>query len=159
MSFLELFKKKKKLGAFELPPPPLPLKPSSLEEEIPSIRPLERAEELPLPASQEDTFEAQQEFVSPEETHEEKSEPVFTDRTERVSVAPRRLFVSVDDYKKVMQGTNVIRAKLIETESAIKRLSALTTEETHIIEKWSKELADVERKLSRVDQVVAKAQL
>ena len=155
MSFLELFKKKKKLGAFELPPPPLPLKPSSFEEEIPSIRPLERAEELPLPVSQEDTFEAQQEFVSPEE----KSEPIFTDRTERVSVAPRRLFVSVDDYKKVMQGTNVIRAKLIETESAIKRLSALTTEETHIIEKWSKELADVERKLSRVDQVVAKAQL
>ncbi len=157
MSFLELFKKKKKQGAFELPPPPLPLKPSSFDEEIPSIRPPETMEELPFPP--QDEIETKQEFPPAEETYEEKPTLVFPDKPERVSVAPRRLFVSVDDYKKVMQGTNIIRSKLIETESAIKRLSALTTEETHIIEKWSKELADIERKLSRVDQTIAKAQL
>ena len=155
MSFLELFKKKKKLGAFELPPPPLPLKTSSFEDEIPSIRPPENSEITSFPITEEE----KQEYTPLEETPEEKNSPVFVEKPERISVAPKRLFVSVDDYKKVMQGTNVIRAKLIETESAVKRLASFASEETQIIEKWLKELAEIERKLSRVDQTIAKAQL
>ena len=163
MSFLDLFKKKKKIMAFELPPPPLPPKAPSFEEEIPSIRPsrelpeISEEQQLSLPIEETDTKTDELPQLPVSNLRERDLMQTLTETVERV--APKQLFVSVDDYKKVMQGTNIIRAKLIETETAVKRLSALSAEEDQIIEKWSKELTDVERKLARVDHIIAKVQL
>jgi len=68
------------------------------------------------------------------------------------------LFVAVDDYTTVRANTNVIRAKLLEAEEYIQRLSDLKIEEEKSFGKWKKYLEDVEKKLTYVDKVIAKAQ-
>ncbi len=161
MAFFGLFgKKEKKVVELELPPPPAP--PKAPIEEIPPIRP---GELPPLPPPpQEFPLPEFPPIPAPEEAPQEPlpAVPVTPERPEvtaEVRPLPRQLFVSLDDYKKVMQDTNTIRAKLIETEAAIRRLAELRTEEEHVVEKWSRELSEVERKLARVDHAIAKAQV
>jgi len=68
------------------------------------------------------------------------------------------LFVAVDDYNNVRSNTNIIRAKLLEAEEYIQRLSDLKIEEEKSFARWKKHLEDVEKKLTYVDKVIAKAQ-
>jgi len=153
MAFLDLFKKKKSLE-LDIPPPPLP-KPF---EEIPPVRP-EGLSELPefpsIPQELPQEESPQEEIVQPLAEPEIAPVPAHVPQLRE---APHQMFVSVDDYKKIMQNTNSIRAKLIETESSLAKLSELRAQEEHLVDRWSKELAEVERKLARVDHAIARAQ-
>ncbi len=153
MTFLDLFKKKRSLD-LDIPPPPLPSKPF---DEIPPISPAEPAlPEFP-PIPEEVQLEAPAEM--PEKRTFLPVQEFDETPTPKIRAPPAQMFVSVDDYRKIMQNTNAIRARLIETESSLKHLSELRVEEEHLVERWSRELAEVERKLSRVDHAIAKAQV
>ena len=153
MAFLDLFKKKKSL---ELELPPLPSKPL---EEIPPIRPAELPEFPPIPEQQVEE-EAPEEFVPQQSPRVVVHAPsVSEEAVPQLRVAPSELFVSVDDYRKIMQDTNFVRARLIETESSLRHLSELRAEEERVVERWSRELSEVERKLARIDHSIAKAQV
>lgn len=157
MTFLDLFKKKKSLE-LDIPPPPLSSKPF---DEIPPIRFAESAEST-LPEFPQIPEEVQPEAPAAELFEKQTFLPVPAldeNPIPQIRVPPAQIFVSVDDYRKIMQNTNTIRARLIETESSLKHLSELRAEEEHLVERWSKELAEVERKLSRVDHAIAKAQV
>lgn len=170
-----LFKKKKK----ELPPPPPPSPPpQSFRGDIAPIRPGDEAppELPPLPEAPEapprpeiaelpplpeappelppvpETPELPPSFETPEppELPELSEEP-------RERAIPKTSFVDVQDYKKIINDTNIIRSKLMTADNAVKRLNDIKKEEERAIDKWRSQLEDVEKKLHYVDELIAKA--
>jgi len=96
----------------------------------------------------------------PELTAEEK-EVVYDSTIEEeppVRVAPGPSFVAVEDYKRIITDSNTVRSKLMAAEKFVRRLSDLKNEEERAFEKWKKQLEDVEKKLTYVDQLIAEAQ-
>jgi len=85
-----------------------------------------------------------------QQKREEKPEPV------RAPIKPA--FVAVDDYHKIINDTNTVRAKLLEAEQFVKRLTDIKNEEERAFDKWRGQLEDVEKKLSYVDELIAQAQ-
>lgn len=77
---------------------------------------------------------------------------------EQIHIPLKPAFVAVNDYKRIINDTNTIRAKLMDAESFIKRLSDIKNEEERTFDKWRNQLEDVEKKLSYVDQLIAQAQ-
>ena len=69
----------------------------------------------------------------------------------------RPAFVAVDDYKRIINDTNIIRSKLMDAENFVRRLGDLKNEEERTFEKWRSQLESVEKKLSYVDKIIAKA--
>jgi len=148
-----------------------------MEEEAPEFAP--EPAEMPgvMPA------EAPPEFVQEIQPYEEEHEippitaPSFEpeegpakvfDRTIREFMPKREevvrpmevkpMFVSVDEYKNLASNTKVIRARLVEAEEYVAKLSDLKNQKTKIFDKWRKMLEDTEKKLSYVDAVIEKAQ-
>jgi hypothetical protein len=68
------------------------------------------------------------------------------------------IFVGVDDYKAIMNNTNVIRSKLLEAEDFAKKLNHLKIKETKILDKWQSRIEDIDKKLNYIDKLVSKAQ-
>ena len=66
-------------------------------------------------------------------------------------------FVSVDEYRTIMDNSNRVRDKLAEAEQFVHRLHEIKTEEENVFEKWRGQLEDAERKLGHIDRVIAKA--
>ena len=69
----------------------------------------------------------------------------------------RPAIVAVDDYKRIINDTNIVRSKLMDAENFVRRLGDLKNEEERTFEKWRSQLESVEKKLSYVDKVIAKA--
>jgi hypothetical protein len=70
---------------------------------------------------------------------------------------PGPMFVSVDDYRTIMEHSERVRAKLADAEQFVHRLGEIKAEEEKVFDKWRGHLEDVERKLAQVDRVIAKA--
>ena len=86
--------------------------------------------------------------------------PVFEraiESREPVRRMPGPMFVSVDDYRTIMEHSERVRAKLADAENFVHRLGEIKAEEEKVFDKWRGQLEDVERKLAQVDRVVAKA--
>ncbi|MBI4141952.1 hypothetical protein HY484_03445 [Candidatus Woesearchaeota archaeon] len=163
------FLKQKKKGEVDLPPPPKsPKKEESFEKisGIPDIRADE--EQLPeFPSLSAEDLTAELPVEIPDVSEKRVEEPVVFDKTVRVvesvpevvrkPVGVQKTFVSMDDYAKIMQSADVIRERLNESESLIRRLNELRAEETKTVEGWLAQLEDVEKKLANVDKVLAKA--
>lgn len=171
------FLKHKKKGDVALPPPPkAPVKDASFEQisGIADIRADKKDDSLPefpsLPAEPsvsplEIPVEHEQQAVAQKQVEE----PVVFDKTVRVvepsvevvrkPVGVQKTFVSMDDYAKIMQGADVIRDRLNESESLIRRLNELRADETKTVDNWLAHLEDVEKKLALVDKVLSKAQV
>lgn len=80
------------------------------------------------------------------------------ERAEVVRPSIRPTFVAVDDYKRIINDTNIIRSKLIAADDFVKKLGDLKNEEERAIDRWRHQLEDVEKKLNYVDQLIATAQ-
>jgi hypothetical protein len=162
---------KKRQEELPMPPPPTPPEmPPMMRGDIEEIRAPEHLElpELPpalpapIPAREEEVIWKQglpQALLEPGS----KEVQVF-DRTiskqevETVRPTLRPTFVAVDDYKKIINDTNMIRGKLMEAENFVRRLGDIKNEEERAFEKWRTQLEDVEKKLGYVDQLIAKAE-
>ncbi len=147
--------------------PELPAAPSFEHEAESAVElPEAPAPELPeLPQPDEEGIEVPESYEKEEAVElapveEAPPEAVF-DRTiagreiVRKHVGP--VFVSMDDYRAIMEGSNRVRAKLTETDEIMHRLNELKTEEEKTFERWRVQLEEVERKLSHIDRVIAKA--
>ncbi len=150
-----------------LPPPPTPPDlPPIMKGDIESIRP-EMAEEyapempempielseperlLPAPAGEKEVMVFDR--TVPKEAMPEPE----TEVVRHMPVQPT--FVAVEDYKRIINDTNVVRSKLMEAENFVRRLGDLKNEEERAFDKWRSQLEDVEKKLSYVDKLIAKA--
>lgn len=182
------FKKKQPLSLPELPPPPSPPDFAKPQGDIPMITPAEALPELPelpaapgfehdeevpapelpeVPRPEEAPALAEAPEVSeapamPELAPVDESEVSVFDRT---IAAPERAvrpvgptFISVDEYRAIMENSNRVRAKLMEAEGFMHRLNEIKVEEEKTFERWRSQLEDVERKLGHIDRVIAKAQ-
>jgi hypothetical protein len=97
------------------------------------------------------------EIESFSETQQEEA-PSFEvpDReTVRRPVGPA--FVSVDEYRTIMEHSDRVRSKLSEAEEFMHRLVEIKADEEKIFDKWRSQLEDIERKLGQIDRVIAKA--
>ncbi|MCX6709216.1 MAG: hypothetical protein NTW67_06245 [Candidatus Woesearchaeota archaeon] len=143
---------KKRQEELPMPPPPTPPEmPPMMRGDIEEIRATEHSElppalPAPIPAREEEV----QVFDRTISKQEEKIETV------RPTLRPT--FVAVDDYKKIINDTNIIRGKLMEAENFVRRLGDIKNEEERAFEKWRTQLEDVEKKLGYVDQLIAKAE-
>lgn len=181
---MALFKKKKKKEAPELPPPP---KPPSEEEnvrklgDIPAIKPKEVPEETPepeatptpvptpelppLPKPEEKPAEIPTPEIPTPQPVEWKPEEIprveealpIEEKPERARKPVGPVFVAMDEYQKILDDSNKVRAKLMEAEEFIKRLQELKDEEEKTFDRWRAHLEDVERKLTRIDKLLGKA--
>jgi len=179
------FLKKKAPEDIELPPPPSPPRaefelPS--EAEIPPIRagmlfeegitkPEYETEEIKpeydkLEFPEIPAYEKEEEFEISAPAIEEEAPRVFN-RTlretfpSREDVMPRvvkPMFVAVDEYKNLATHTKVIRARLMEAEDHVARLSDLKNQKEKVLERFRNLLEESEKKISYVDAVLEKAQ-
>ena len=67
------------------------------------------------------------------------------------------IYVSAEEYQRVLEDANVIRAKLLESEEVVKSIAELRKQEERELDTWRKALNDVERKLSAVDNLLERA--
>jgi hypothetical protein len=168
-----LFKKKPSVYLPELPPLPSPPGISSPVGDIPPIRPPEDlsesvhdlpelppapgGEELPeppMPEIPEAPSPEGPEMIEPAPALEPAEEIIERERI-RKPIGPA--FVSVDDYRAILESSNRVRSKLMESENFLKRLQEIKEEEERTFEKWRSQLEDVERKLGQIDRLIAKA--
>lgn len=101
----------------------------------------------------------EEEFDTPEKVFDRTIKEVSPRREE--ILRPREikpLFVSVNDFANLAANTNFIRAKLVEADEYLQRLTDLKNQELKSFDTWKKTLENVEQKLAYVDQVIAKAQ-
>jgi hypothetical protein len=131
------------------------------EVELPEV-PAPELPEAPVPEEPQPVEEAPEPMPVPELTPvEEQPEVAIADRTlegrEMVRKPLGPTFVSVDEYRAIMENSNRVRAKLMEAEGTMRRLSEIKGEEEKTFDRWRAQLEDVERKLAHVDRVIAKA--
>ena len=77
---------------------------------------------------------------------------------EVIRMMPHPAFIAVEDYKRIVNDTNSIRAHVMNAESFAKKLSELKADEERALERWRMHLEDVEKKLAYVDQLIEKAE-
>ena len=149
------FLKKRREEELPMPPPPSPPElPSVLKGDLEEIRPAEAPPELPQ-------LEIQQPLVpieAPQPVVEEA--PIVPEEVPEVvrPMVEKPLFVSVEDYKRIITDSNLVRAKLMEAENFVRRLADIKNEEEKAFDKWRTQLEDAEKKLSYVEHLIAKAQ-
>ena len=114
-----------------------------MPEEIPDL-----PEEMPR-------FESEFEEVHEEFEIPSREEEVY-ETPERV--LPSRSFVAVQDYKKIVDESNVVRGKLMEAEGLLKGLKDVRDHEERLFGRWRSHVEQIEKKLTHVDQVLANAQ-
>ncbi len=162
-----LFSKKKREG-MELPPPP-PATPAEEEGfELPELPP------LPEEPADKDLFSELPELPPLPEDIEmlggwPKKEEIIPPKPKEISVPvekqlfPKKeplqpLFISVDDYRFVMEGIERIKRKILESQEAMELLEKLKKDEEKLLEEWKTKILDIEKKLSYVDKAVLKAE-
>jgi len=64
------------------------------------------------------------------------------------------IFVRVDDYREIIDGTGRIRNNLKEATDIVLRMGELKNEQDKEFERWRLQLEDVQRKLMYVDKVI-----
>lgn len=164
----------------EMPPPPpteeaveeAPIEelPEELPPEMPT--PVEVAPKVPEEAPPEEMIPIPEAPLPEEEAPIPELPPItrkrdmILDKTvqpeieetpeEIVPIAP--LFVSMQDYKEIINGINTTKDSLEEAEVIVARLNDLKIAQERIFEDWKNQLEDIERKISYVDEIVAQGE-
>ncbi len=158
------FLKAKRNRELPLPPPP----PPPLRGDFDNIRPpqpsrteRQKSQELPLmdfPPTLPAPAEEKEVRVFDNTIPQEAVEAPYNEPVETVRVLPNPAFIAVEDYKRIVNDTNSIRAHLMNAEGFSKKLSELKADEERALERWRSNLEDVEKKLSYVDHLIEKAE-
>mgnify|MGYP006289295551 CR=1 FL=1 len=64
------------------------------------------------------------------------------------------VFVKIDEYKEVLDLIDVIKGKLDEAKGKLDEINKLKDEEHRELEAWSANVADIEKKVERIDRTV-----
>ncbi|PIN75839.1 hypothetical protein COV18_01510 [Candidatus Woesearchaeota archaeon CG10_big_fil_rev_8_21_14_0_10_37_12] len=82
----------------------------------------------------------------------------FQERTTVEHIIPDQAFIAVEDYQKIINNTNAVRARLLSAETIVKDLNTLKSKEETAFDVWRKKVEEVEKKISYIDNLVAQAQ-
>lgn len=129
----------------EAPAPELPEAPGVEVQEVPTF---------PEPPTMEEGISGHELEPAPEIAVFDRT---IEEPREIVRKMPGSMFVSVDDYRVIMDHSERVRAKLADAEHFVHQLGEIKAEEEKVFDKWRSQLEDVERKLGQVDRIVAKA--
>jgi|SRR3989344_5551850 len=128
------------------PPQTFDMPSASSESSLPDFPP-----SLPAPAEEKEVTVFDR-TLTQEGVEFKKSE------VEKVRVLPQSAFIAVEDYKRIVNDTNAIRARVMTAEGFAKKLAELKADEDRSLERWRSHLEDVEKKLAYVDQLIEKAE-
>jgi hypothetical protein len=126
------------------------LKPEYDKLEFPEIPAYEKEEEFEIstPAIEEEAPRA----------FNRTMRETFPSREDVMPRVVKPMFVAVDEYKNLATNTKVIRARLMEAEDHVARLSDLKNQKEKVLERFRNLLEESEKKISYVDAVLEKAQ-
>lgn len=145
-----LFRKKKEF--VPLPPPPIRQK-AKPESELPEISfKEEKGLEFPLIPDMPDIRPAKLAEISPKP----KQVKVPMKREIIVNETVKPMFVSVEDYDKINDHLAKLRSRLKEAEDTVDKLEILKDEQESALDSWMQSLEEIERKITKVDEVIAK---
>ena len=115
--------------------------------------PEEQAQELELPEIKSRQYE-KEELVEekPEYSREEASEEPKT-----VVAQIKPIFVSVNEYKNILNNANALRARLLTAEEHMNKLTEIKKMEEKAFGSWRAKLEDLDKKLAYVDNLITKA--
>lgn len=149
----------------KLPEAPGPELPEMPEQAVVSEVPVESAQppEAPAPQPEEQVAEMPKlpaEAQLPEAPALQPAEKasVFERRAvERIRKPVTAVFVSANDYRTIMKSAIGAKDKLIASAEVVRQLEELENAKENVFEKWRGYLEDVERRLERVDNIIAAA--
>ena len=73
-----------------------------------------------------------------------------------VNETVKPMFVSVEDYDKINDHLAKLRSRLKEAEDTVDKLEILKDEQESALDSWMQSLEEIERKITKVDEVIAK---
>ena len=158
MALFDFLKPKRKE---ELPLPPPPAASSAAPNELPEIRtdtaaPYQPPEQPLLPEipvmPEEPEISPAPVIEAPIETHEEE-QPT----EEPPSETPGHVFVTIGDYKTIVDKTNAIQARLTEAQNVLKTIEEIKTQEDKELARWKTTLDQLDKRLSYVDKLISQA--
>ncbi|MBS3125376.1 hypothetical protein J4211_03955 [Candidatus Woesearchaeota archaeon] len=185
MAIMDFLKGTKKGRELPLPPPPSP--PMTFRGDFDSIRPPQAPSmpqaipdfssnesdftlpdfppALPAPAEEKEVTvfdktltQGAGDFSDSARKSQTDSGLKMKEETEVVRMMPHPAFIAVEDYKRIVNDTNSIRAHVMNAEGFAKKLTELKADEERALERWRSHLEDVEKKLAYVDQLIEKAE-
>lgn len=133
---------------------PMPIQ-HPLEFEVPPTP--EQLAEQPLALPEPETAEADEEAPEPFAQAAVEHAPEISTPEVELPAPSGPLFIPSQEYEKVLDDSNLIRAKLLESQHIVKSIQELRNAEDKELESWRKAIDSVERKLSYVDEVLAKS--
>ncbi len=163
---LGIFKKKEKLKEDSLPPPPPPMPMPAIGD----IEPIRPSEAPPVPA-----FSVPEDFIKKKTGAPiiEEKEDVFIEKEFPASMSKEEFekpvevpefeedkgpfFVSLSDHEKIERDVKSMETLLDEAEDNLESLHETIDIEEKMFEKWRSFLEGVEKKLTFVDKIIAKA--
>ncbi len=135
-----------------MPPPPIRLK-AKPESELPEISfKEEKGLEFPVIPDMPDIRPAKLAEIAPKQ--KQVKIPVKREIVVKETVKP--MFVSVEDYNKINDHLSKLRSRLKEAEETVDKLEELKKEQEEALDSWMQSLEDIERKITKVDEVIAK---
>jgi predicted nucleic acid-binding Zn-ribbon protein len=66
-------------------------------------------------------------------------------------MAEKPLFIKLEGYNDLTDMLNMVKVKIAEAKDSISRIDQLRQEEEAELDLWSKELEEVEKKMSAID--------
>jgi len=170
MGILDMFKKKKESSPSpeieeeheELPPLPEIKMDPELDEPVAADIPEPDVPEIMVDDAELDEEEPEElpenlpaevpEPLAPQPAPVQAPEPDII-RTQ----LPPTIFVSVNDYQKIMDGVNFVKSKISKAEDDLKVLNSLQNAEEKELNSMRSMLEDVQRKITYVDEVIFQA--
>ena len=166
-----------KPGMDPLPEPPKPSHDTSFEiPHAPELgQPVPEQNDFKIPEMKEDSQEKTPDLSIPKQEkpvedhaipmppleHETKPEPVFDydlpqEETYKGSPLPvEPLFIEGEDFKEILNGINRVKNLVSESESIVATLEELKKAKQVELDRFRKDLEDVQRKITFVDKVLA----
>ena len=64
------------------------------------------------------------------------------------------IYVKIDEYKEILEIINMIKDKIYEAKSTVKKLNDIRAEEDNEIDMWNGNLQEIERKVEFIDKTL-----
>lgn len=124
---------------------------------IPEIQPLQQAAFPPIASIARRDEGIAREMPSRILT-QEISEPVAVERIERVeyergpSKVKEPIFVKIDKFKDALANFELVKEKLAEIDSLLKKIKETRTQEQQELDSWEKEIEEIKAKIEGIDE-------
>ncbi len=61
------------------------------------------------------------------------------------------VFVKIDEYREILDVMDLVKSKLEQARSALKKIEDLKIQEDNEIQEWHKDIEDIEQKIAQID--------